>query len=99
MKEVNLIIHIEVIDGKRDLQIEAFKKLKPLVLAEPGCIQYDLFSDESDDNKFVLIEKWASQTDLDAHDKTEHMINADAKNLTFRAKPAQVIKIRALLPF
>jgi quinol monooxygenase YgiN len=93
MEEVNLVVMIEVMPGKRDLQIEAYKNLKPLVLAEPGCLQYELFSDAADENKFLLIERWTSQDALDAHDQTEHMIAADAHSPTFRAKPAQVIKM------
>ncbi|MDO5654090.1 MAG: putative quinol monooxygenase [Brachymonas sp.] len=94
MDEINLLILIEVMPGKRNIQLEAYKKLKPLVLAEAGCLQYELFSDASDENKFVLVEKWASQRALDTHDQSEHMVAADALNPTFRAKPAQVIKMK-----
>lgn len=96
MEEVNLIVMIEVIPGKRDIQLMAYEKLKPLVLAEPGCLQYELFSDSTDENKFILIEKWVSQEALDAHDQTEHMVAADARNPTFRAKSATVIKMTAI---
>lgn len=96
MEEVNLIVMIEVVPGKRDIQLTAYEKLKPLVLAESGCLQYELFSDAANENKFVLIEKWASQSALDAHGQTEHMIAADANNPTFRAKPSTVIKLAAV---
>jgi len=96
MEEVNLIVMIEVVPGKRDIQLAAYEKLKPLVLAEPGCLQYELFSDLGNENKFVLIEKWASQNALDAHDQAEHMLAADAHNPTFRSKPATVIKMTAV---
>jgi len=93
MEEVNLLVMIEVQPGKRAIQIEAFEKLRPLVLAEPGCIQYELFSNTEDENKFILVEKWASQATLDAHGKTEHMLAATAKNPSFRAGPARLIKM------
>jgi len=96
VEEVNLVVMIEVVPGKRDIQLAAYEKLKPLVLAEPGCLQYELFSDSANENKFVLIEKWASQNALDAHDQTEHMVAADVRNPTFRAKPATVIKMTAV---
>lgn len=96
MEEVNLIVMIEVMPGKRDLQLDAYKKLKPLVLAEPGCLQYELFSDSANENKFVLVEKWASQNELDAHDQSDHMIAVDAHSPTFRAGPATVIKMAAV---
>ncbi|MDZ7889932.1 MAG: putative quinol monooxygenase [Pseudomonas sp.] len=97
MEEVNLLVHIEVMQGKASEQIEVYKRLKPLVLAEPGCIQYQLLSDEENENKFILIEKWASQAALDAHDITEHMLTADAHSPTFRAKPAHVVKMRPVV--
>jgi quinol monooxygenase YgiN len=97
MEEVNILVHIEVMQGKAKEQIEAYKRLKPLVLAEPGCIQYQLLSDEHNENKFILIEKWASQAALDAHDITEHMLAADAHSPTFRANPAHVVKMRPVV--
>ncbi|MEX6503995.1 putative quinol monooxygenase [Pseudomonas zhanjiangensis] len=97
MEEVNLLIQIEVMPGKRAEQIAAYTRLKPLVLAEPGCLQYQLLSDEHDENRFFLIEKWASQAALDAHDNTEHMLAADAHNPRFRADPARVTRISPVL--
>lgn len=96
MEEVNLIVMIEVKPGKQGLQVDAYKKLKPLVLAEPGCLQYELFFDAENEDKFVLIERWASASALQAHDQTEHMIAADAYSPTFRARPVTVIKMAAV---
>ena len=94
MEAIHLLVLIEVQPGKRAIQIEAYEALKPLVLAEPGCLQYELFSDMEDENKFILVEKWASQAALDAHGKTEHMLAAGARNPSFRAGPASLIKMR-----
>jgi quinol monooxygenase YgiN len=97
MDEVNLLVFIEVVPGKRIEQVEVYKKLKPLVEAELGCLRYELLSNPEDENKFILVEKWASQSALDAHDNTEHMIAADAHSPTFRAGPARVQKARTVL--
>ena len=93
MSNVHLLVLIEVQPGQRQQQLQAFEKLKPLVLAEPGCLQYDLFADATDDNKFVLVEQWANQAALDAHDQTAHMVEAGRLNPSFRAKPAVVVKM------
>jgi quinol monooxygenase YgiN len=98
MSAVNLLVLIEVQPGKRLQQIQAYKKLRSLVLAEPGCLQYDLFADASDENKFVLLEHWASQVALDAHDQTAHMVEADQLNPSFRAKSSVVIKMNRVEP-
>jgi quinol monooxygenase YgiN len=93
MSSVHLLVLIEVQPGKRQQQIQTYEKLKPLVLAELGCLQYDLFADANDENKFVLVEHWVSQAALDAHDQAPHMVEADRLNPSFRAKPSVVIQM------
>ena len=92
-KEIAMMILIEVKEGRRDEQINAYKKLLPLVLAEKGCLQYDLKAVDGNSNEFVLLERWASKEALDSHDNAAHMIEADKNNVSFRAKPAQVLKL------
>lgn len=93
MAAIHLLVLIEVQAGKRAMQIEAFAALQPLVLAEPGCMQYELFSDDADENRFVLVEKWASAQALAAHGNTAHMQVAAERNPSFRARPATVIQM------
>lgn len=93
---LSLVILIETKIDCANQQIQAFKKLQPLVLAEKGCLQYELTQDASDENQFVLTEKWATQADLDAHDVTAHMIEADKNSPSFRAKPATVFKLKSV---
>lgn len=88
--QINVVVCINTQVGKTHQQIQAFEKLAPLVQAEKGCLHYELTQSIKDENQFVLIEKWASMADLQAHDVTPHMIEADAKNPEFRASPAQV---------
>lgn len=88
--QINVVVCITTQVGKANEQIQAFAKLAPLVRAEQGCLQYELTQSINDENQFVLIEKWASMADLQAHGITPHMIAANAKNPEFRASPAQV---------
>ena len=92
-QEVSVIVLIEVQPGKRKEQIEAFNKLSPQVLAEDGCLQYELKQNNNSENQFVLLEKWESEEALSAHDKTAHMVASDEKNSSFRAKPATVLML------
>ncbi len=92
-QEVMLVISIQTLPGKGHEQIVAYEKLAPLVRAEQGCLQYDLHSVVGDENRFVLIERWASTEALAAHDVTPHMIAADAHSPTFRAAPARVLQL------
>ncbi|MGY4730423.1 putative quinol monooxygenase [Burkholderia pyrrocinia] len=91
--EVMLVISIQTLPGKGHEQIAAYEKLAPIVRAEHGCLQYDLHAVVGDDNRFVLIERWASTEALAAHDVTPHMIAADAHSPSFRATPAQVLQL------
>ena len=90
-QEISLLILIETKKGQRQKQIDAYNKLAPIVLNETGCLQYELKEVENNENEFVLIEKWASKKDLEAHDVTSHMIEADKISPTFRARPVTVI--------
>ena len=92
-QEISLLVFIEVKEGHKQQQIDAFNHLSPIVQNEKGCLQYDLKEVQGNKNAFVLIERWASTEDLAAHDVTPHMIEADKESQAFRAKPATVVKL------
>jgi quinol monooxygenase YgiN len=41
--------------------------------AEDGCIAYALHEDTTQPARFVIVEKWASQSDLEAHGQADHL--------------------------
>jgi quinol monooxygenase YgiN len=41
--------------------------------AEPGCLAYDLFQSTEEPGVWVLIERWRSIADLEAHVRANHM--------------------------
>ncbi|WP_030206800.1 putative quinol monooxygenase [Streptomyces sp. NRRL S-87] len=92
---VQLVIVIRTLPGRGAEQVAAFERLAPVVRAEEGCLQYDMHRMSGDPDGFVLIERWASQEALDAHDATPHMVEADAASPAFRAGPAQVLRLAA----
>ena len=91
--EIKLIISIEVQVGKAEQQIALYNKIKPLVLAEEGCLQYEMSRVSGSDVKFVLTERWQSKKCLTAHDETLHMKEADSLTPLFRVGPATVIEL------
>nr|WKF60686.1 Putative monooxygenase YcnE [Paraburkholderia busanensis] len=93
--EVMLMISIQTKPGRGEEQVAAFRQLAPVVRAETGCLQYDLHPVAGDKDRFVLLERWASQEALAAHDVTPHMIAADAHSPAFRAGPATVLQLDA----
>ncbi|MEU0178137.1 putative quinol monooxygenase [Streptomyces massasporeus] len=90
---VRLVIHITTLPGRGKEQIAAFEEIAPLVRAEEGCLQYDLHQVLDAPDRFVLLERWASEEALAAHDASPHMIAADAASPAFRAGPATVVKL------
>ncbi len=40
-----------------------------------GLVQYDLYKDKEDENKFYFIEEWDSQESLEKHKQKEHYKN------------------------
>ncbi len=91
--KISCLVFIEVKEGRTQEQIDLYNQIKPMVLAEPGCIEYELKRVKGSDTKFVLVEQWESREALEEHDATPHMIDADSKSPSFRAKPAEVVEI------
>lgn len=90
---IKLIILIETQPGKSNEQVDLYNKIKPLVLAEEGCLSYQMSRVAGSDVKFVLIERWKSKGDLALHDETPYMKKADSISPLFRAGPATVIEL------
>ena len=91
--EIKLIILIEIQVGKAEQQIALYNKIKSLVLAEEGCLQYEMSHVSGSDVKFVLTERWRSKKCLAVHDETLHMKEADSLSPTFRVGPATVLEL------
>jgi len=92
-KGIRLLILIEVQPGKSGEQVSLYKKIRPLVLNENGCLEYELNRVSGSDVKFVLTERWASAEAITAHDESPHMKEADSISPSFRAGPATVLEL------
>jgi quinol monooxygenase YgiN len=85
-KERRIMVHVVVTfiikDGMMDKYLEGIAKLRPLVLAEKGCVEYTYIKEVQSplaiqepvqDNRLTLVEKWESFEVLEAHLKSSHM--------------------------
>lgn len=79
---IHVLATISFHPGKRTQWLEEFKRLQPLVLAEQGCLEYDVALDfptglsaqpPVNDNEAVVIEKWTDVDALRAHLAAKHM--------------------------
>ncbi len=79
---IHVIAIITTQTGKRAEVLEAFATVVPKVHAEAGCIEYVPVTDAHDagaiqtsvgPDTFVVVEKWASLSALNAHSASSHM--------------------------
>ena len=47
----------------------ALSRMRPLCLAEPGCILWEAYQSQENPGKFVLVEHWQTREHWDAHDE------------------------------
>ena len=47
--------------------------IRPQVLAEDGCMQYDYYASAEDENKTLLVEQWSSREAQQIHLTQPHM--------------------------
>ena len=79
---IHVLAIITAKPGLRARVLEAFGANRPAVLAEQGCIEYGAAVDAQGvppskgsfgEDSFVVIEKWATLADLQAHAASPHM--------------------------
>jgi quinol monooxygenase YgiN len=80
---VHVIVTFIIKDGMMDQYLAGVRKLRPLVLAEKGCVEYTYvkeiqsslgIQEPVQENRLTLIEKWESLEALELHGKSPHMI-------------------------
>ena len=67
MSEIVGVVHVRAAEGRADEVVAAFTTCIEKTHEEEGCLAYALHRDTADPNHFVLVERWRSQEDLDAH--------------------------------
>ena len=73
MDEVVGVVHVRAAEGKADEVVAAFSACIEQTHQEEGCLTYALHRDARDANHLVLVERWRSQADLDAHMTSPHV--------------------------
>lgn len=65
-------------------------------LKEPGCIQYDLWQDTADPNRFAMVEVWESDEALEKHLSQPSLQEAVGRLMPMAAERPRVQRFRAL---
>jgi quinol monooxygenase YgiN len=77
--------------GESEGAIEAFRPVVEKTHDERGCLAYALHRDRSDPDTIVLVEKWASQEDLDAHFVKPYMEDLGELSSKLLAEPPRIV--------
>lgn len=85
---------IRVSEEKRELVIEAAKRLTAASLKQEGCIAYDIFESVTRPDVLLICETWKDKESLDAHSSSKvfhdevslMQNNAEMKLETFEMK-------------
>ena len=96
MSAVCVTATLHVLPGHEEAVIRALKKIAFASRSEQGCLQYDPHQCLVDPRTFMVLEKWASKADLDAHAGRPHMaefLEAVSDCLT---EPSEVLLWEAL---
>lgn len=86
---INVFFHIK--KEQRAAYLKAMDELVSHSKTEEGAIFYNLFSDPKDDTKFIIVENWASQTALSAHNETAHFKAFASQINEFLVEPFRLV--------
>lgn len=73
---IRLTVHLPIKPGVADeFEKSAAPALARVKAEDKGCQMYDLFRSVDDDTRYVMVECWDSEADLEAHKTTPAMQN------------------------
>jgi quinol monooxygenase YgiN len=71
---IRLTVQLPIKPGQAsEFEASAAPALARVRAEDKGCEMYDLFKSVDDDERYVMVESWVSQADLDAHMKSPAM--------------------------
>ena len=86
---INVFFHIK--QEQKTAYLKAMNELVNHSKTEEGAIFYDLFSDPKDDTRYIIVENWASQAALSAHNETAHFKAFASQINTFLVEPFRLV--------
>jgi quinol monooxygenase YgiN len=89
-KRISVVVKVTARPDKAAEMRAVVLKLAQDSREEDGCIRYDVLQNMAEPHVFVLIEEWASNADLDAHNLTPHVHDAITKATPVAAAPLDV---------
>ncbi len=84
---------VAVIKPKLEIRADVRAKIAGLVsasLAEDGCEMYDLVVSDDDADTWLMLEKWSSRGQWDAHMLTSHVIEFNKQGDSLFREPTEL---------
>lgn len=84
---------VAIMKPKIEMRDEVRAKIADLVtasLAEDGCEMYDLVVSNDDPDTWLMLEKWTSRVQWDAHMLTAHVIAFNAQGDSLFREPTEL---------
>ncbi len=83
------IVLVAIFHARPETRDDLYGRLLEMVeltVVEPGCLQYELHTNDADPMQFTFVETWASAAALAGHDDSAHVraIISDVPRLTSR---------------
>jgi len=88
--EVRVVAVLNAQEGAGGQVLAAWPALSAQVHAEDGCLSYDLHPVLGQDDRFVVLERWASLAALAAHGRSPHMREFGTSAAAYLAGPPDV---------
>ena len=70
---LKLLVNYTIKPGQRDAFLKKAAAIRPQILAENGCVQYEYCPSAADENKIILVEQWDSRQAQKIHLDQPHM--------------------------
>lgn len=78
---ITVVAIIKAKPGEEDRVKQALLDLIAPTRKEKGCINYDMHVSRDDPGRFIFLENWSTQADLDRHLTSEHISAASEETL------------------
>ena len=87
---IYVVATTQVKPDQREAFIKGAKECIATTRKEKGCLSYDSHTSINDPNLFVVVERWESREDLNAHGKAPHMKTWRALSAPLKASPTEI---------
>ena len=75
---------------------QAMLVLQAASQTDEGCVDYTVYADLEDHNRFVLYERWTSSETLKSHNEQRHVRDFVAVVSDLLVQPFQVARLRSI---